>query len=90
MTLRIHLRQIYTFYSLYLAPGVPIARDDLLELLSQLPETFLLVGDFNSCNLSWGDTVASPERSYAAFSNFGFFSLLSELWSSYSLSDSFS
>ena len=44
----------------YLAPGVPIARNDLVELLRQLPEPFLLVGDFNIRHPIWGDTVASP------------------------------
>ena len=39
--------------------GMPIARDDLVELLRQSPYPFLLVGDFNICHPSWGDTVAS-------------------------------
>ena len=60
MAVRIHLRWTYTVYSLYLAPGVPIARDDLVELLRQLPEPFLLIGDFNIRFPSWGDKVASP------------------------------
>ena len=60
VTVRIHLRRIYTVCSLYLAPGVPIARDDFVELLHQLTEPFLLVGDFNIRHPSWGDTVSSP------------------------------
>ena len=60
VAVRIHLRRTYTVCSLYLAPGVPIARDDLVELLHQLSEPFLLVGDFNIRHPSWGDTVASP------------------------------
>ena len=70
VAVRIHLRQTYTVCSLYLAPGVPIARDDLVELLQQLPEPFFVIGDFNIRLPFWGDT---------AFSNFGFFSLLCEL-----------
>ena len=42
-----------------LAPGVPIPQDDLVGLLHQLPEPFLLVGDFNIRHPSWGDTVTS-------------------------------
>ena len=44
---RIHLHRTYTVCSLYLAPGVPISRDDLVKLFRQLPEPFLLIGDFN-------------------------------------------
>ena len=43
VAVRIHLRGTYTVCSLYLAPGVEIARDDLVELLHQLPEPFFLV-----------------------------------------------
>ena len=39
---------------------MPIARDDLVDLLRHLPEPFLLVVDFNILYPSWGDTVASP------------------------------
>ena len=38
---------------------MPIVRDDLVELLRQLPKPFLLVGDFNIRHPSSGDTVAS-------------------------------
>ena len=58
VAVRIQLRRIYTVCSLYLAPDVPIAQDDLVEL--QLPEPFLLVGDFNIRHLSWIDTVSFP------------------------------
>ena len=57
--IRIHLCGIYNVCSLYLVPGVQITRDDLDELLRQLPEPFLLVGDFNIRYPSWGNTVAS-------------------------------
>ena len=60
VAVHIHLRRTYTVCSLYLAPGVPTARDDLVELLRQLPEPFILVGDFNIRHLSWDDAVASP------------------------------
>ena len=60
MAVSIHLSRTYNVCSLYLAPDVPIARDDLVELLRQLPGPFLLVGDFNISHPSWGDTVASP------------------------------
>ena len=76
---RIHLRRTYTVCSLYLTPGVPIARDDLVESLRQLSEPFFLVGDFN---IFWGDMVASPTAAML-LSVVSDFSLLSELWSPY-------
>ena len=60
MAVRNYLRRIYTVWSLYLANGVPITRDDLVELLHQLPEPFFLVSDFNIRHPSWGDMVTSP------------------------------
>ena len=56
----IYLRRGHTVCSLYVAPVVPITRDDLVELLHQLPEPFLLVGDFSICHPILGDTIASP------------------------------
>ena len=53
------LHRVYGVFSLYLVPVVSIARDDLVELLRQLPKSFLLVVDFNIRHPSWGDTVAS-------------------------------
>ena len=38
----------YAVCSLYLAPGVPIARDYLVELIRQLQDPFLLVSEFNT------------------------------------------
>ena len=63
-----NLRKFYTVCSLYLALGVPIVRDDLVELLRQLLEPFLLVGDFNISHPSRGDTVASPNAAAMLFS----------------------
>ena len=74
-----HLCKIYTICFLYLA------RDDLIELLCQLSESFLLVGDFNIRHPSWGDTIASPNAA-TQLSVILNLSLLFEVWSSYALS----
>ena len=81
VAVRIHLRQTYTVCSLYMAPGVPITRDDLVELLRQLPEPFLLVGDFNIRHPSWGDTVASSNAAmlFSVTSDFSLYCLNSAL-----------
>ena len=60
VTVRIYLCRIYTVCSLYLAVSVLIARDDLVELLRHLLDSFLLVCDFNIRHSSWGESVASP------------------------------
>ena len=60
VAVRIHLRMLYTVCSLYIVPGVPIARDYFVELLHQLPEPFLLVSYFNIHNPSWSDKVTYP------------------------------
>ena len=53
VAVRIHLRRTYTVCSLYLAPDVLFARDDLVELIRQFPEPFLLFGDLNIRHPSW-------------------------------------
>ena len=63
---------VFIFIGSTLAPGVPIARDDLVELLHQLPEPFLLVGDFNIHHPSWGDMVASPNTAMLLSVTLGF------------------
>ena len=61
VAVRIFLRRSYTVCSLYLAPCVPIARDYLVELLRELSEPLLLVGDFNIRHRSMSDTVTAPK-----------------------------
>ena len=57
---RVHLRKSYTICSIYIPPRTPYSRRDLAELIDQLPEPFLLMGDFNSRDPLWGDTITTP------------------------------
>ena len=93
MAAQIHLSRIYAVCFLCLAPGVPIARDDLVNLLRQLPEPFLLVGDFNIRHPSWGDMAASSNTAmlHSVTSDFSLCCLNSGLPTHYHRStDSFS
>lgn len=45
-----------TICSVYLPPNKNISQSDLINLLKQLPTPFILTGDFNGHNISWGST----------------------------------
>ena len=42
--------------SLYLPPGQPFSATDLLDLFSELPTPFIIVGDLNDHNSIWGSS----------------------------------
>ncbi|KAG7174159.1 RNA-directed DNA polymerase from transposon BS-like 1, partial [Homarus americanus] len=56
----IHLQRTYTMCSIYLPPSTPIAREDLVSLIRQLPFPSLILGDFNGRHTLWGDTIVNP------------------------------
>ena len=43
--------------SLYLPPNNPFPREEILNLMHQLPEPFLILGDVNGRHPMWGDAV---------------------------------
>ena len=55
VAIRLTLHKTITLCSVYLPPTYNFNRQDLEDLISQLPKPFLLVGDFNSHNPLWGD-----------------------------------
>ena len=56
---RVCLGKIYTVCSLYL-PHVPVSKQDITDLLTQLPRPFLLLGDMNAKSPLWGEPTADP------------------------------
>ena len=61
VAVEIHLRRRYTLCSLYLPPNDPVAYDDLVELIGQLPQPFLLLGDMNARHPLWGDLITNQK-----------------------------
>lgn len=53
----------YTVCSIYLPPNLNIHEEELTDLISQLPEPFLLLGDFNARDTTWGDTLTNRKGS---------------------------
>ena len=47
----------YTICSLYLPPNENIQDNDIIQLFDELPEPFLVLGDFNARHTMWGDSV---------------------------------
>ena len=56
----------YTICSIYLPPNDDISYDDLVELIHQLPQPFLLLGDTNSRHPMWGDVLANTKGNLIA------------------------
>lgn len=58
VTIMMH-RQV-TLCSIYLPPGTPVTRKQLYNLLDEIPEPYILLGDFNAHNKLWGSTRTDP------------------------------
>ena len=54
---RINIGREYTVCNIYIPPSQTINASEILNLTSQLPTPFLLLGDFNARNRLWGDTI---------------------------------
>ena len=69
VAVQVHLKRTYTICSLYLPPNRPDQnlKQDLDDLLDQLPQPFMVLGDFNGRHPMWGD-VMSNSRGNLIFS----------------------
>ena len=57
VAVQFNIRRKYTVCSLYLPPNDPFPREEILNLMRQLPEPFLILGDVNGRHPMWGDAV---------------------------------
>ena len=51
----------YTVCSLYLPPNRNVSYDEMVDLIRQLPQPFLLLGDMNSRHPLWGDVLSNAK-----------------------------
>ncbi|ELU15148.1 hypothetical protein CAPTEDRAFT_116911, partial [Capitella teleta] len=65
---RVSLVRTISICSIYLPPALRFSRQDLVDLVEQLPSPFLLLGDFNAHSDLWGDQ--SLDRSGTEVENF--------------------
>jgi ribonuclease HI len=54
VAVKIHIRTLVTICSIYLPPSKNINKNSLSSLITQLPQPFILLGDFNGHNPLWG------------------------------------
>ena len=59
IAVRIQLDKLYTVCSVYLSPNEIVTREDLDDLIMQLPEPFVMMGDVNARHPYWGDTATN-------------------------------
>ena len=60
VSVKIHRR--ITLCSLYLPPGEAVEKQELQNLINQLPKPFILLGDFNAHHPAWFDTRRIDDR----------------------------
>ena len=56
---RVSLKKTITICSLYLPPRTPVIKQELSNLINELPRPFLLLGDFNAHSTLWGSESTS-------------------------------
>ena len=68
IAISIHLKTTVTICSIYYSPAEIIETPQLKHLTDQLPNPYLLLGDFNARNLMWGDNIVNRNgREMATF-----------------------
>ena len=54
LAVRIHYQKLITICNIYLNPNQNITKQSLENIIQQLPEPFILMGDFNAKHTLWG------------------------------------
>ena len=58
---QVDLARRYTICTIYLPPSKVVTRDELIDLIHQLPQPFMLLGDLNGRHPLWGDIVTNSK-----------------------------
>ena len=66
VAVQVDLTRKYSICSLYLPPNENVSRDDIVDIIHQLPQPFLLVGDLNCRHPLWGDVLANAKGNLVA------------------------
>ena len=66
IAVQVSLSRRYTLCSLYLPPNDPVSYEDLVDLVHQLPQPFLILGDMNSRHPLWGDVLSNTKGNILA------------------------
>ena len=61
VAVQLHLDKQITLCSLYLPPNQPVSQEDIVNLINQLPDPFIIAGDLNARHPLWGDITANPK-----------------------------
>ena len=52
---QIYVDKYYTVCSMYLSPNKTVRKSEIIQIIDQLPQPFLLLGDMNARHTRWGD-----------------------------------
>ena len=58
IAIQIHLDRLVTICNIYISPNEELRQDTLETLIDQLPEPFILLGDFNAKHELWGEAAS--------------------------------
>lgn len=62
VAVRLHSNKSYTVCSIYLSPNNAITKEEIRDIIRQLPQPFLLLGDFNAKHPTWDLNHAPDAR----------------------------
>ena len=66
VAVQVDIGRTYTVASIYLPPNDDVTYDNMIDLIHQLPQPFLLLGDTNSRHPLWGDVLANNKGNLIA------------------------
>ena len=61
IAVRVSLHKSFTICNIYVPPSQSFSTDDLEHVISQLPGTFMLVGDFNAHHIILGNNYTTSK-----------------------------
>ena len=61
VAVKIQLDKMYTVCSVYISPNCQLVRSDVDDLLSQLEDPFIIMGDLNARHPYWGDVFTNAK-----------------------------
>ena len=67
VAVRIWDKRYYTICCLYLSPSIRHSKEDIRQIIQQLPKPFLLLGDMNARHPAWGEPSESTNANGRIF-----------------------
>ena len=61
LAVRVGLNKLVTVCNIYISPRINHEEEEFIDLIEQLPPTYIVLGDFNAKSTLWGDTATDAK-----------------------------